>query len=78
MLRTGEFGLRRRNGSLPVDDISKMTPRYTVMNCLGMERMAAIEKVMIPMPHVAKTAVVTGPEDDKNGYEVCARTKRLQ
>jgi hypothetical protein len=37
-----------------------MTPRYTVMNCLGMERMAAIENVMMPMPHVAKTAVVTG------------------
>jgi hypothetical protein len=36
-----------------------MTPRYTVMNCLGMERMAAIENVMMPMPHVAKTAVVT-------------------
>ena len=75
---TGEFGLHWRNGNLPVDDVSKMTPRYTVMNCLGMERMAAIEKVMIPMPHVAKTAVVTVSEDDMNRYEVCARIKRLQ
>lgn len=38
---------------------SRITPRYTVMNCLGMERIAAIENTIIPIPHVENTAVVT-------------------
>ena len=36
-----------------------MTPRYTVINCFGSERIAAIEKTMMPIPHVEKMAVVT-------------------
>ena len=39
---------------------SRMTPKYTVTNCLGKERIAARQKTMIPIPHVEKTAVVTG------------------
>jgi hypothetical protein len=29
------------------------------MNCLGIERIAAMENTIIPIPHVEKTAVVT-------------------
>lgn len=29
------------------------------MNCFGSERMAAIENVQMPIPHVENTAVVT-------------------
>lgn len=36
-----------------------MTPIYTVISCLGKERIAAIEKVMTPTPHVENIAVVT-------------------
>lgn len=38
---------------------SRITPKYTVMNCLGRERIAARQKTMIPIPHVEKIAVVT-------------------
>ncbi len=38
---------------------SRMTPKYTVTNCLGKERIAARQKTMMPIPHVEKTAVVT-------------------
>lgn len=32
------------------------------MNCFGSERMAAIENVQMPIPHVENTAVVTARE----------------
>lgn len=38
---------------------SKITPKYTVINCFGRERMAAMEKTMTPIPHVENIAVVT-------------------
>ena len=43
----------------PVLDCSKITPRYTVINCLGIERMAAMENTKIFIPQVENTAVVT-------------------
>ena len=48
-----------RTNDVPVEDDSRITPRYTVINCLGMDKMAAIENVMMPIPQVAKIAVVT-------------------
>lgn len=44
---------------IPVSDCSRATPRYTVKNCFGRDRNAAIENVQMLIPHVEKTAVVT-------------------
>jgi hypothetical protein len=43
----------------PVALCSKITPRYTVISCLGMDKIAAREKTRMPIPHVEKIAVVT-------------------
>lgn len=42
-------------------DCSIITPRYTVINCFGNERIAARQNTMMPMPQVENTAVVTDP-----------------
>lgn len=42
-----------------VVDESRITPKYTVINCFGRERIAAMEKTMMPIPHVENIAVVT-------------------
>lgn len=47
------------NQNLPVFDCARITPRYTVMNCLGIDNIAAIENTKMPIPQVEKTAVVT-------------------
>lgn len=44
---------------IPFLDCSRMTPRYTVINCLGSERNAARQNTKMFMPQVANTAVVT-------------------
>jgi hypothetical protein len=38
------------NSSVPVSDCSNTTPRYTVINCFGKERKAAIQNTIIPIP----------------------------
>jgi hypothetical protein len=44
---------------VPESDCAMITPRYTVINCLGRERIVAALNVKNPMPHVEKTPVVT-------------------
>jgi hypothetical protein len=46
-------------GPLPLALCFKITPRYTVINCFGIDKIAAKEKTTMPIPHVEKTAVVT-------------------
>lgn len=51
---------RRQNGDdLPLSSSSRITPRYTVTSCFGVDRMAAMANVQKLMPHVENTAVVT-------------------
>ena len=45
--------------SVPLLEFRMMTPKYTVISCLGSERKAARLNTRIPIPHVENTAVVT-------------------
>jgi hypothetical protein len=40
-------------------DCSRTTPRYTMINCLGMERIVARLNMKMFIPQVENTAVVT-------------------
>lgn len=54
----------------PFADCSSSTPRNTVMNCFGNDKIAAIENTMTPIPQVEKTAVLTIKTSAKKGHDI--------